>query len=229
MLYLLELVRYIHLNPLRARLVKELTDLDKYPYSGHSVLMGKRKRDWQDVDYILKFYDSKCSTARRRYREYVKKGIADGRRSDLVGGGLIRSAGGWSAAKALRRGVDRMKGDERILGEGNFVETALKAAQENLERTYELEAQGYNFDWLVKRVAKLLEIEPKDVLAAGKYAQSVKARSLLCYWGVRELGMKTVELAKKVNLAQPTVSQAVSRGKKIAEKQALNLMEQVNQ
>jgi len=41
--------------------------------------------------------------------------------------------------------------------------------------------------------------------------------------------MKTVELAKKVNLAQPTVSQAVSRGKKIAEKQGLNLMDQVNQ
>jgi hypothetical protein len=106
--------------------------------------MGKRKRDWQDADYILKFYDSKCSTARRRYREYVKKGIANGRRCDLVGGGLIRSAGGWSAVKALRRGVDRMKGDEQILGEGNFVETVLKAAQENLERTYELEAQGYN-------------------------------------------------------------------------------------
>jgi putative transposase len=228
-LYLLELVRYIHLNPLRARLVKDLKDLDKYPYCGHSVLMGKRKLDWQDADYILKFYDSKCSTARRRYRKYVGKGIADGRRSDLVGGGLIRSAGGWSAVKALRRGVDRMKGDERILGKGDFVETVLKAAQENLERTYKLKAQGYNFDWLVKRVAQLLEIEPKDVLAAGKYVKTVKARSLLCYWGVRELGMTTVELAKKVNLAQPTVSQAVARGKKIAEKQGLNLKEQVNQ
>ena len=159
----------------------------------------------------------------------MEKGIADGRRSDLVGGGLIRSAGGWSAVKALRLGVNRMKGDERILGEGDFVETVLKAAQENLERTYELEAQGYNFDWLIKRVAHLLEIEPKDVLAAGKYVKTVKARSLVCYWGVRELGMTTVELAKKVNVAQPTVSQAVLRGKKIAEKQGLNLKEQVNQ
>ena len=41
--------------------------------------------------------------------------------------------------------------------------------------------------------------------------------------------MTTVELAKKVNLAQPTVSQAVSRGKRIAEKQGLNLMDQANQ
>jgi REP element-mobilizing transposase RayT len=83
-LYLLELVRYIHLNPLRAGIVKEAKELDKYPYCGHSVLMGKNKREWQDVDYILKFYDSKYLTARRRYREYVKKGLADGRRPELV-------------------------------------------------------------------------------------------------------------------------------------------------
>jgi hypothetical protein len=51
--YLQELVRYIHLNPLRAKIVKTLTDSDKYPYSGHSALMGKIKRDFQDTDYTL--------------------------------------------------------------------------------------------------------------------------------------------------------------------------------
>jgi plasmid maintenance system antidote protein VapI len=110
-----------------------------------------------------------------------------------------------------------MKGDERILGEGDFVETVLKAAQKNLQRKYQLQAQGYSFDWSVGRVARQLELEPKDVLAPGKYAQSVKARSLLCYWATRELGMTTVDLARKLNLAQPTVSQAVIRGEKIAE------------
>ena len=228
-LYLLELVRYIHLNPLRARIVKELKDLDKYPYCGHSVLMGKNKREWQDADYILRFYDSKYLAACRRYREYVKKGLGDGRRSDLVGGGLIRSAGGWSVLKALRSGADRMKGDERILGEGDFVETVLKAAQENIERKHQLKAEGYSFDWLVERVAKQLELETKDVLAPGKYAQSVKARSLLCYWGARELGMTTVDLAKRLNLAQPTVSQAVIRGQKITEDLGLSLMKKNNQ
>jgi hypothetical protein len=74
-----------------------------------------------------------------------------------------------------------------------------------------------------------LEIEPKDVLAPGKYAQSVKARSLLCYWGTRELGMTTVDLARKLNLAQPTVSQSVMRGQKIAEDQGLCLIEKYNQ
>jgi hypothetical protein len=189
--------------------------------------MGKRKRDWQDVDYILKFYDSKCSTARRRYRKYVKKGIADGRRSDLVGGGLIRSAGGWSAAKALRRGVDRMKGDERILGDGDFVEKVLKNAEEQLERKYKFEAQGYDFDWVVRHVALLLGMEPPDVLARGKYRQTVKARSLVCYWSHRELGMTTVELAKKLKLSQPTVSESVVRGQKIVAEEGLNLLEKI--
>ncbi len=122
-----------------------------------------------------------------------------------------------------------MKGDERILGEGDFVETVLKAAQENLERKYQLKAEGYSFDWLVGRVARQLELEPKDVLAPGKYAQSVKARSLLCYWPTRELGMTTVDLARRLNLAQPTVSQAVIRGQKIAEDQGLSLIDKSNQ
>jgi len=41
--YLLELIRYIHLNPLRAGLVKDLKELDKYPWTGHSAILGKRE------------------------------------------------------------------------------------------------------------------------------------------------------------------------------------------
>ena len=51
--YFLELVRYIHLNPLRANIVKDLRSLDKYPYTGHSALMGRFENDWQDMDYVL--------------------------------------------------------------------------------------------------------------------------------------------------------------------------------
>ena len=52
--YFKELVRYIHLNPLRAKLVDNLAKLDRYRYCGHSVLMGRVKNDWQDRDYVLK-------------------------------------------------------------------------------------------------------------------------------------------------------------------------------
>ena len=45
--YFSELVRYIHLNPLRAKLVHDIRQLNTYPYSGHSVIMGKRENDWR--------------------------------------------------------------------------------------------------------------------------------------------------------------------------------------
>ena len=74
--YLHELVRYIHLNPIRAKIVPDLKFLDKYAYSGHAAIIGKKKNDWQDTDYVLKFFHTKLSITRRRYREYVNPLVA---------------------------------------------------------------------------------------------------------------------------------------------------------
>jgi len=68
-----------------------------------------------------------------------------------------------------------------------------------------------------------------QVLAPGKYPQNVKARSLLCYWATRELGMTTIELSKKLKLSQPTISQSAKRGQKIAQKLGLRLIEKGEQ
>jgi len=56
--YLMELVRYIHLNPLRAKIVKELSSLDRYAFCGHSTLMGNRDYPWQDTTTVLQRFDS---------------------------------------------------------------------------------------------------------------------------------------------------------------------------
>ena len=69
--YLQELVRYIHLNPLRAKIVQDMDELDRYPYSGHSAVMGNVKREWQDIDYVLGCFGRKRGTAKNRYRSYV--------------------------------------------------------------------------------------------------------------------------------------------------------------
>jgi len=53
--YLLELVRYIHLNPLRAGIVANLKSLDFYPWTGHAGLMGKKQQVWQSVNEVLFF------------------------------------------------------------------------------------------------------------------------------------------------------------------------------
>jgi len=64
-IYLRELVRYIHLNPVRAGIVSSLTELNRYGYCGHSALMGKKKRLWQDVDYVLGYFGDNHRMARK--------------------------------------------------------------------------------------------------------------------------------------------------------------------
>ncbi len=215
--YLLELVRYIHLNPLRAKLIKDLKALDTYPFSGHGVILGKRKNTWQDVGYILRLFDSRQSVARRRYRLFVEKGIVMGKRPDLVGGGLIRSYGGWSAVTALRRMKSYQKGDERILGDGDFVEQVLAAAEEKMKRMYYLRAQGFDLKKVARRVAVLLKVKPEEVWAGGKHRRTVAARSLLCFWATTQLGISQSYLASKLQISQPAVGLSVKRGERLAE------------
>ncbi len=181
---------------------------------------------FQDVDYILNLFGGKIRQARRLYLEFVKKGVAAGRRPDLTGGGLVRSAGGWSALKTMRKGESRMKGDERILGQGDFVETVLKAAQENLDRKSRIRALGYDFDWLLDRVLGLFGLTFKELLTGGKQRRTVQARSVLCYWGTRELGMSAVGISKKLNIASSTASESATRGRQIVERQGLKLLDE---
>jgi putative transposase len=210
--YLLELVRYIHLNPLRAKLVGDYEALSSYPYGGHSVILGRRRKEWQDADYVLALFAEKRDTARRRYLQFVKEGIGQGKRPDLIGGGLLRSHGGWTGVKALRASGNYQKGDERILGKGDFVAQVLADAGEKLERKYRLTEGGYDLDRLIHRVAELLGISPEEVIEPGKAGQRVEARSLLCYWATTELGMSQTQLAQRLPLKQPAISNAVRRG-----------------
>jgi putative transposase len=213
--YLLELVRYIHLNPLRAKLIDEYKNLMLYPYCGHGVIMGTRKVDWQDIDYVLRLFGEKESVARSRYSKFVSDGIDKGRRPDLTGGGLLRSHGGWTGIKVLRETGDFQKGDERILGDGAFVKKVLKNAEERLKEKYRLKAEGYDLDRLIKRVAEITQLMPEQILDGIRDVKRTKARSILCYWATDKLGVRQSQVALLLNLTQSAITHAVRRGRKI--------------
>jgi len=226
--YLKELVRYIHLNPVRAGIVPGLKELNRYPYCGHPALagMGTKKRPWQDVDYVLGYFGRTVHRARKAYLGYVEAGLEQGRRDELTGGGLIRSVGGWSEVKRLRQqGQDHVMSDERILGDSEFVEAVLSHADEKYERHYELKRRGYDLDRIAKRVAEIYGMEPREIFPKGKQQRKVKARSLLCFWAVREAGMSLRELAGRLEMSAPGVGFAVERGKAIAHENDLKLIE----
>ena len=222
--YFLELVRYIHLNPIRGHLVEDMDGLEQYPYSGHSALMGTVKIPWQDTQWVLGMFGEKLGSAKRAYRTFVQKGVSQGSRPDLTGGGLLRSAGGWEGVKALREEKIHQRNDERMLGDGDFVERVLASAEEAMERRYALLARGVDLSFIASRVSAMLGVKSEDVWTQGKSRRIVEARSLLCHWAVKELGMTMSSLARKLRLSIPSVSDSVVRGQRIAEARGCRLL-----
>lgn len=97
----------------------------------------------------------------------MEAGISEGRKPELMGGGLIRSPGGWEEVKKIRdQGHDRIKSDERILGDSGFAMEILAQAEERLRRDCELKARGYGFEHLEQRFlilrARILHAEQEE-------------------------------------------------------------------
>lgn len=108
-----------------------------------------------------------------------------------------------------------MKGDERILGETDFVLETLASHEEKLGRREQHQAEGRDLDALVQRAATLLDVSPESILTKSQSTAVVTARSLLAYWAIRDLGMTATLLAKRLGLTQPAVSIAARRGERI--------------
>jgi len=222
-LYLLELVRYIHLNPLRSGAVKDLRQLNTYPFCGHHVLMGEYKHEWQSTDYVLNLFDKKEGTARKAYLKFISKGVAAGHRPELVGGGLVRSVGGWSALKTYRHSGIRIKGDERILGGNDFVIKTLKQANERLEEKTRLRAVGPDLEDLIANAAAYFKVDIEDLRSATKERQISRARSVLCYLAVRKLAVSGAEVARALKISPSAVSKAIIKGRMEADREKIQM------
>jgi hypothetical protein len=101
--YFTELVRYIHLNPLRVGLAKDLRELEGYLYCGHGAILGRHNNRWQDRDSVLAQFGGREAQAKEAYRQFVAEGVELGRRPELVGGVRRRGSGEWSSAGGPRR------------------------------------------------------------------------------------------------------------------------------
>jgi REP element-mobilizing transposase RayT len=226
--YLKELVRYIHLNPLRAGLVSTHKELDQYLFCGHGPLAGTSEQEWQSANEVLALFGNSKNVARKKYQAFIKNGLKLGRKPELMGGGLIRSAGGWDAVKVLRSKNMHLKSDERILGDSYFVKSALAASSESFENKYRLKTKGFDFTAAIERVSTLFHIDAEELLLPGQQRQRVLARSVLAYWAVRELGMTGTDVGRKLGLSQPAVSRAIGRGEQFIREKKLKLIESKN-
>jgi hypothetical protein len=234
----LELIRYIHLNPLRAKLVEDLNALDKYPWTGHSAILGRRKNPLtlelakearvnpedpidpvknkslaeKTIEDVLLHFGETHKVARRRYRQFVKNGIDQGKRPEFQGGGLVRSAGGEKAGLLGRRKGEREKGDARILGSGDFVVQALKGANELHERSIK---SRISLTELIKRVSKDRNIVLKDLISSKRKKDISNTRAIISYLAAIELRHSGAKIASELRLSEKSVSRCIERGEKL--------------
>jgi len=209
--YFQELVRYIHLNPLRAGLVENLGQLDRYPWSGHGVLMGKGKHDWQDANYVLSWFGKKVGGARKIYHHYVFEGIKKGRRPELVGGGLIRSLGGWSAVLSLRGSGEKVLADERILGTDDFVERMLGEADHLARRLYSSRMRNKEAEQIVEERCKRERISVAELKMGSRRGMISKVRSDLAWKLAKEGGLPLAAVARHLGVSTSAISQILRR------------------
>ena len=115
--------------------------------------------------------------------------------------------------------------DERILGDSEFVESLLSKADEKYERRYLLKRRGYNLDTIARRVADIYEMKPNEIFSKAKQQQKVQAKSLFCFWAVKELGISLRELAITLEMSSPGVGYSVERREVIAYENRYRLLD----
>jgi len=207
--YLLELVRYLHLNPLRANVVPDLRRLGQYPWTGHSALLGTVPRPWQDTRTILSQFGPTPARARVAYRAFVAAGVLRGHRPEFQGGGLLRSQGGWAAVAALRRGREAYCGDERILGSTDFVEAMRQAVQ----RAEPGRAPRRSLPALVARICRATGIAPAALRQGNRRASVARAREGIAYLAIEGYGYPGVALREWLGVGAPSIVKAAQRGR----------------
>ena len=209
--YLLALVRYIHLNPVRAKIVTTLNELDRYSWSGHSTVMGNAKQDWMDTVYVLSQFGARKKAARNAYHRFVAEGMAMGKIPEFTGGGFIRSKGGWSQVVSARRRGQKEESDERILGSGDFVKAILKETEEKTRRQLKLRRTAKSIAKVIEEECKRGRTSPNELKGGSRRRKVSALRARIAKRGVDELGLSMAEIARQVGVTTSSIAKAVAR------------------
>lgn len=182
--YLSELVRYIHLNPVRAGMVNQPED---YEYSSHRAYLGMKPAGIVDVDPVLRHFGARREVARDRYRQFVAAGIKQGHCEEFY---------------AAEEG--------RILGSEEFIDATIHRIGETgrSNRSAKTKASPvceFQPDRLVTAVEKVCRISREDFCGTGKSAPAIRAKEMLILIGL-QLGASMKGLSEIIGISPSALS-----------------------
>jgi hypothetical protein len=170
-------------------------------------------REWQNRDYVLSYFGG-GRRGRRNYLKFVEEGISLGRRPELVGGGLVRSLGGWSSVIALRRRGDKQVSDERILGDGEYVEAVLAELGDIGKENLRVGRKRVDLMSLAEEVCKEHGISLPELRSGSRRHGVVEARQELSRIAVLVQGYSGAEVARYLGVTNSCITRPLSIGGK---------------
>jgi REP-associated tyrosine transposase len=202
--YLLELVRYIHLNPLRAGAVKDLEELAEYRWCGHRQFIGKGGPELIDAASVLALFAAHKKAAVSLYLNFLDDGV-------LAGTSVKLSSGGRRVSQAYNNALrDGDLFDERILGGGDFVAQVLGAEPAGTVVPISLER-------LVTLVADHCKVAAAELSQPNKQPTIVRAKALICFVATRFYRISGSEVGEHLGYSTSAVSRAAQRGRSLFE------------
>lgn len=212
--YFLQLIRYIHLNPVRAGLVQNVGALGNYPWTGHAVILGRKQVPWQDTGEVLARFSKQRNRAIKGYLNYMGDTDALKEQPELMGGGLKRSAGGWPGVFGLRQEEQPWAYDSRVLGDGDFVTASLKESEQDFVEKLRLKKEGWGIEKLITTVCGTMGIDSKEIRRRGRSNGVSRCRSLIAFIGRKKIGLPAGQIQQILSLSQPALSKAIAKGEK---------------
>ncbi len=188
-----------------------MSELDRYPWSGHSSIMRKHKNDWMDISYVLAQFGNKKNGTRTAYHSFVTEGMKQGRMPELTGGGLIRSKGGWSKVESARRNGGEEEYDERILGSGDFVNAIFKEIEEKTRLQLKLRRAGKTINTVIDEECEGHGVSIQELKGGSRRRRVCALRVQIARRGLDELGISLAEIARHVGVSTSGIARAVKR------------------
>lgn len=205
-IYLLNLIRYINQNPIKAGIVKTYEELARFRYVSHSHILGRRKADWFDPDAVLNLFGARPRSAREAYLKFITAGGQDHHHEDLDGGGLMRSLGFPD-----RYPKEKQAYDERVLGIGDFVEGLHDLCGEEDEQV-----SGITPEDILAEVSKEYSVAAGLIAGRTKIRTAVRARRVYAYRLATEAGMSGSDIARLLSVSRTTASKMIRIGASIS-------------
>ena len=146
----------------------------------------------------------------RAYRRFMEEGKHLGRRPGLVGGGLVRSLGGWSKVLSLRSRGEEVAYDSRILGSGEFVQGVMRDAEETIAcqmRNRRTKSIGE----IIGRMCRKSGVSEKEIESGSQRRRISKVRAEIACLLSREMGIPMAEIARRLGVGASAIAMAIRR------------------